>query len=165
MKKAIIILFFFSMLIMFKNKEEIVIPNNAIRFRIISNSNNVEDQLQKVQIKEELLKNNIFNFNSIEKEEITKELLQKTPSIKKIINNYTSDYTIKYGYNYFPEKKYHGIKYPAGEYESVVITLGEGKGNNWWCVLYPPLCLIDEQIDSYEYTSYVKEIINKYSIN
>ena len=64
-----------------------------------------------------------------------------------------------------PEKEYKGVKYPAGEYESLVITLGTGTGDNFWCVLFPPLCLIEaeeENISEVKYTSFIQEIINKY---
>ena len=74
-------------------------------------------------------------------------------------NNSDKDFHINYGKNYFPEKKYNNVLYKAGEYESLVITLGEGEGENFWCVLFPPLCLIDEE--SREYPSLVKNIINK----
>ena len=66
--------------------------------------------------------------------------------------------------NYFPEKEYKGTIYKEGKYESLVITLGNGQGNNFWCVLFPPLCLLDEEDETtnVEYTSLVKEIIDKY---
>ncbi len=77
--------------------------------------------------------------------------------------NYNLGYDINYGLNYFPSKEYKGIIYNEGYYESLVITLGEGQGDNWWCVLFPPLCLIEaEASDEVEYTSFVKELIDKY---
>ena len=48
------------------------------------------------------------------------------------------------GVRYIPEKTYGDITFPAGNYEALTITLGEGLGENWWCVLFPPLCLLDE---------------------
>ena len=89
----------------------------------------------------------------------------------KIVNDklknigYNKKYTINYGYNYFPKKKYKGITYKEGNYESLVITLGEGKGENFWCVLFPPLCLIEADEtnnDNVEYKFFVKELIDKY---
>ena len=79
--------------------------------------------------------------------------------------NYNTSYRINFGLNYFPEKEYKGIKYKEGLYESVLITLGEGKGNNWWCVLFPPICLLEAEeteTNEVEYKSFVKEIIEKY---
>ena len=77
-------------------------------------------------------------------------------------NNYKINYDINYGYNYFPEKEYRGIKYNDGYYESIVISIGNAEGDNWWCVLFPNLCLIDaKNIENAEYKSWVLEVINK----
>ena len=88
-------------------------------------------------------------------------------TIEQTLNrlNVDSEYSIKYGMNYFPEKKYKGVVYEEGEYESLVIKLGDGKGDNFWCVLFPPLCLLEgEETDTenVEYTSFIKELIEKY---
>ena len=80
-------------------------------------------------------------------------------------NNIQEEYTIDYGNHYFPEKVYKGVKYPEGEYESLVVTLGDGLGENFWCVLFPPLCLLEAEEsdkDEVEYKSFIKEIIDKY---
>ena len=59
-------------------------------------------------------------------------------------------------------KEYRKVKYKEGYYESIVITIGEGKGDNWWCVLFPNLCLVDlENISDVEYKSWIEEKINK----
>ena len=77
-------------------------------------------------------------------------------------NNYTMPYDINYGYNYFPEKQYRGIKYNEGYYESIVISIGDAKGDNWWCVLFPNLCLADyESNDENEYKLWVAEKVKK----
>ena len=77
---------------------------------------------------------------------------------------YDKDFEINYGYNYFPKKKYKGVTYDAGNYESLVITLGDGNGDNFWCVLFPPLCLLeaDDSTTETEYKFFVKELIEKY---
>ena len=87
------------------------------------------------------------------------------PTFRTILNNYQVQYDISYGDNFFPSKTYKGIKYPAGYYNSLVITLGQGLGENFWCVMYPPLCLIDENKNStdIEYKSYVKDVLLKYN--
>ena len=78
-----------------------------------------------------------------------------------MINSKTKDYKINYGINYFPKKIYKGVIYPEGEYESLVITLGSGLGDNWWCVLYPPLCLIEDNkiTDDVEYRLLVQDVL------
>ena len=83
--------------------------------------------------------------------------------IDKLVSSKTDDYQLNYGRNYFPKKVYKGVIYEEGEYDSLVITLGKGLGENWWCVLYPPLCLIDDNntTSDVEYRSLVMDLISK----
>ena len=167
LKKLIIVLFLVTVLILVNKKEtKILIPEDAIRFRIIANSNKIEDQTQKLEIKEEMepvIANILSTSNSLD--ETRKEIKNNMYEVKDILNKYDISYKINYGFNYFPEKNYKGVTYKAGEYESLVVTLGDGLGDNWWCVLFPPLCLLEASEDDYDdvvYTSYVKELLNKY---
>lgn len=167
MKKVIIVLFLFTILINLNNKtEEYIIPADAIRFRVIANSNTIDDQNTKIQIKnniENLLSSDILKSNS--KTEAKQNIKNRLFDIEKILNNYQVSYKINLGQNYFPEKTYKGVTYPEGMYESLVVTLGSGSGENWWCVLYPPLCLMDgltENQTDIEYKSFVQEIFKKY---
>ena len=142
-----------------------LLPEDSIRFRIIANSNNEIDQGVKKLIKKEL-EGNIFQLlqNSTSPEETRKILKENQSVIKSTIEKYNIPYSINYGKNYFPEKEYNGITYESGEYESLVISLGEASGNNWWCVMYPPLCLLESKGNQYnevEYKSYFKEIISQ----
>ncbi len=166
MKKIIIILFIITIVFVSINeKENILIPDDAIRFRIIANSNSKEDQDLKKVIKKDVEKelfellNNVDNINDARK--IINNNLDK---IDNIVSKYNVSYDISFGNNYFPVKEYKGIKYESGNYESLVIKLGNAVGNNWWCVLFPPLCLLDEKnnIDNREYKLYTKELINKF---
>lgn len=166
MKKIIPVLFIFFLIYGYVNKEEILIPSDAIRFRIIANSNDLQDQELKMKIKdavEEELNRLMMNAkNSQEAKEIITENLT---NIEKIVNEYTPNSKISFGLNYFPEKVYHGVTYESGEYESLVITLGTGTGNNWWCVMFPPLCLLEgkeTETDDVEYKFYVQEIIDQF---
>ena len=71
--------------------------------------------------------------------------------------------TINFGDNYFPEKEYKDVIYEEGKYESLVVTLGNGEGDNWWCVLFPPICTLEvEENKDIEYKFFVKEIFEKY---
>ena len=149
-------------------KKIILIPEEAIRIRVIANSNSESD----IKIKEELSKD--FNnkvekiLNNVKSLEEARDIIKNnydllTNYFEKKLNeiNYSGNFKIKYGMNYFPEKIFHDVKYKEGYYESLVVTLGEGKGPNYWCVLYPPLCNINEN-KNIEYKFYVKEILNKY---
>ena len=172
MKKLLIITMIIIIVLSITKKEIITIPNESIRFRIIASSNNKKDQ----QIKKELLKELTTSINEIEivpnnMEETRKIIEENIPKFEAIIektlkkNNYSKSYKIEYGDNYFPEKDYKGTIYKEGKYESLVITLGDGLGENFWCVLFPPLCLLEtseEEIGEVEYTSFIKEIIEKY---
>ena len=160
-KKVIVVLSLLALIYLNINKEEIIIPNDSIRFRIIANSNNIEDQLTKQRIKEDIIKQILPEI--VKNPDIDTSIKTNIPAIKKILNTYKVPYDISYGDNYFPGKTYKGINYPAGYYNSLVITLGQGLGENFWCVMYPPLCLIeDNKTDNIEYKSYIKEVLSKY---
>ena len=176
MKKIIIlILSILSLIYIYNNssKKEIVIPNEAIRFRVIANSNTIYDQNIKIQLKN-VIQNKIFELtkdaNNIED---TRNILNSNMNLlDNLVENtlkeleYSDKYTIKYGLNHFPQKEYKGITYKEGNYESLVITLGDGKGDNWWCVLFPPLCLaeVDENTTTnVEYSFFIKQILEKYT--
>lgn len=167
MKKIVVVLFGIMVIMLIINGDKnVVIPQDAIRFRIIANSDNFSDQAKKIEIKQELepIISNILSSatNKIE----TKNLIDyNMPKITDSIEKFEKNYDINYGLNYFPEKEYKGITYPAGEYESLVVTLGDGLGENWWCVLFPPLCLLEASSDNYDdytYSFYIKDIINQY---
>lgn len=164
LKKVIVVLFLVSLAFIFSNhEEEIIIPNNAIRFRVIANSDSVEDQMKKMEIKS-AVENKVYALingenNAIEVRNIIEDNMD---TIKNIVEEYNVPYNINYGNNYFPSKTYKGVMYPAGNYESLVITLGDGVGANFWCVLFPPLCLIDnskEDISDVDYQLYVKKLL------
>ena len=171
MKKFIIVLAIITTVLVINKEEKVVIPKEEIRFRVIANSNKEEDQTLKKKVVNNLnseIRKLTFLDTSLEKSrtnikntipefsEIVKETLEKNQS--------KETFTIDYGMNYFPEKEYKGIVYEEGEYESLVITLGNGLGENFWCVLFPPLCLLDseEEVEDVEYTSFVKELVEKY---
>lgn len=167
MKKIIVCLFIVTVLVLV-NKEEIkvLIPEDAIRFRIIANSNSIEDQKEKIEIRNELepIIGDILT-NSTTKEETKTEINNNLYKINHVIDKFNTTYDVNYGLNFFPEKNYKGVTYKEGNYESLVITLGDGLGDNWWCVLFPPLCLLEANETNYDditYTSYIQELIDKY---
>ena len=103
--------------------------------------------------------------NSTTKEETKTEINNNLYKINHVIDKFNTTYDVNYGLNFFPEKNYKGVTYKEGNYESLVITLGDGLGDNWWCVLFPPLCLLEANETNYDditYTSYIQELINKY---
>lgn len=168
MKKAIIILFIIVVVLLsqVKTSNNVVIPKESIRYRIIANSNDEDDQNLKKKINDDIepVINEVLT-SSTSLDVTRKKIKNLIPTLESKISNYTTDYKINYGNNYFPEKIYYGVTYPAGNYESLVVTLGAGLGDNWWCVLFPPLCLLDAQennIKKVEYSFLVKKIIEKF---
>ncbi|WP_442600422.1 stage II sporulation protein R [Neobacillus sp. D3-1R] len=130
--------------------EAVVIPKEAIRLRILANSDLESDQALKRMVRDEVNKNItqwVQELTSINDARTT--LQTKLPEIQKIaeevVKREGSQQTVnvEFGKVQFPTKLYGQFLYPAGEYEAILITLGEGKGANWWCVLFPPLCFLD----------------------
>lgn len=165
MKKIIVIIIAVIIgILLYKKDDFVIIPNESIRIRIIANSDNIEDLVEKKHLKEQI-EDDIYNLTKDAKDiEEARELINENlSSIDSIIkSNIDVEYNIDYGINYFPKKVYKGVLYEAGNYESLVITLGSGLGENWWCVLFPPLCLLEENetTSDVEYKLYVEEIIN-----
>ena len=147
-----------------------IIPDDAIRIRIIPNSNSEYDQNIKYKVKETIendMKNLLTNVKNIDdaRNIINNNLDGIQDNISKTLqkNDYDLPFNVNFGFNYFPKKEFKGIVYKEGYYESVVVTLGSGLGDNWWCVLFPPLCMIEaEESTDLEYTTMVKSIIDKY---
>lgn len=147
------------------NKNYELNQTNTIRFRVIANSDTLEDQ----KIKKEIVKNVSGVINESQKstslEETRTYINNKLPEFNEVVektlleNNDKRDFKVNYGLNYFPKKELNNEEYPEGMYESLVITLGEGQGDNFWCILFPPLCMIEENED-YEYKSFFKEIFD-----
>lgn len=174
MKKILVVIaIIFSIMFLTHEKQEYyIIPNDAIRFRVIANSNSVFDQLVKKNVTNKLQDKFLDTLVGLSNKEEVKDVIQNDiSSYEKIVEdelnlegvNYS--YSINYGMNYFPEKVYKGLKYKAGNYESLVVTLGEGNGNNFWCLLFPPVCLMeveDKKTTDVEYTFFIKELFNKY---
>lgn len=169
-RKIFLVLLILVIFYVYKSSNQsIFIPDNAIRLRVIPNSNSPIDINIKEKVKKYLEKDIYILTKDTESIEEARELIVGSiPSIEKNINSifsenkYSIPYKVNYGLNYFPEKKYKGLTYSDGYYESLVISIGNANGDNWWCVLFPNFCLIDTK-EEHEYKSYLKELISKYS--
>lgn len=163
MKKIIFIMISVVIgILVYQKNDEIIIPSDAIRVRIIANSNSIKDLYEKQRLKEDI-KEDLYNFISSSKSSMEADniISNNLDNIFDIVSKKTNDFDIDYGLNYFPEKIYKGVLYPEGEYKSLVITLGSGLGDNWWCVLYPPICMIDDNktTGDIEYRSLVFDML------
>ena len=124
--------------------------DELIRFHIRANSDMEEDQSLKLKIRDEILKEMKMKFKDTEtidesREIIEANMMEMKSITEKVIKKEGKDYgvDISLGQDSFPTRKYGNLVLPAGEYETLLITLGEGKGQNWWCVMFPPLCFVD----------------------
>ncbi|MEE1281894.1 MAG: stage II sporulation protein R [Acutalibacteraceae bacterium] len=164
------------------------IPKNILRFHILANSDSEEDQALKIKVRDHILEKADDMFknadNKTEAVHITKT------NLKKIIGD-AQQYVYSMGYDYkvsgeivqdmyFDTRQYDNFTLPAGRYDAFRIIIGEGEGHNWWCVMFPPMCismaednsdlaqvLTEEQMDiaenqtNYEYKFKIVEIYNK----
>jgi stage II sporulation protein R len=126
------------------------IPNEAIRLRILANSDSASDQTLKRKIRDNVNREITRWVAQLKDIEEAREMISSNiPEINKVIEqtmkeeNNIQQYKVEFGATKFPTKLYGEMLYPAGEYEALKIVLGEGKGANWWCVLFPPLCFLD----------------------
>lgn len=167
-RKIFLLILIIVLLSIYKlNNQVSIIPDSAIRLRVIPNSNNPEDIYIKEKVKDYLEKDIYSLTKDTTSIEDARSIINKSiPTIENNINNifsendYNLPYQVNYGNNYFPEKTYQGITYEEGYYESLVISIGESKGDNFWCVLFPNFCLVDTE-EEHTYKSYFKELLNK----
>ena len=126
------------------------ISQKVIRFHVIANSNSVEDQSIKLKVRDNVIaytKEILKTSSSID--ESRKILTDNIPIIKNIalntlaLENKYDNVEVLLSNSHFPDKNYGEFTFPEGEYEALKIIIGEGKGNNWWCVMFPPLCFTD----------------------
>lgn len=173
MNKNIIFLLLVIIAIYFLGKttvDAIKIPDEAIRIRVIGNSNSEYDQQMKLKVRDNVQKEIYTLLKDVQDIEVARRVINENinkldTNVKTTLleNNYNISYDINFGQNYFPKKEFKGIIYNEGYYESLLVTLGEGNGDNWWCVLFPPLCLLEaEESDEVEYKFFVQQLIEKY---
>jgi len=131
-------------------KESIVIPGEAIRLRILANSDFEKDQAIKRKVRDAVNAQITLWVQDLTSMQEAKRVMNgRLPEIQaiaeKVVHEQGSDQSVKveFGKVQFPTKLYGQFLYPAGEYQAILITLGSGEGANWWCVLYPPLCFLD----------------------
>lgn len=130
-----------------ESKDEERIPDEAIRLRILANSNSEADQALKLHVRDRVNFYIAEEVKEIEDKQTVREIIESNlPAIEKVIEETigSTDFVVRYDTKVlFPKKTYGQYVYPAGEYEALEITLGDGVGDNWWCVLFPPLCFVE----------------------
>lgn len=126
------------------------LQSNLIRLHIIANSDSEEDQSIKLTIRDAVLKEEGENLASQNERECIRSVKERLPQIERLADRVLQEngfrYTAHavYGKFDFPKKEYKNMTLPSGKYYGVRIILGEGAGHNWWCVMYPPLCMMND---------------------
>lgn len=150
----ILILLFISFLLVtmssYANTISKNISNNFFRLHILANSDSKEDQNLKLKVRDNIIEymNNIsyYGLSKNEAIDLTQTHLDEFKKIaEETIKNegYNYSVSLEIGNFYFPTKHYGNISLPAGYYDGLKIEIGEAKGQNWWCSLFPPLCFVD----------------------
>ncbi len=123
-----------------------IIAKNVIRLHVVANSDSTQDQQIKLMVRDRLLAE-FANLSKSQRKNDAENYIQSNLSLAKTVaksvleeNGFTYEVAAKYGEYDFPVRQYGDVTLPAGKYHGLRILLGEAKGKNWWCVMYPPLC-------------------------
>lgn len=126
------------------------IASSVFRLHVIANSDSKEDQELKLKVRDELLSYmNTLSKDCTSKEEVIALAQEHQEEFKQIAeeviqeNGFDYSVQIEIGSSDFPTKTYGDISFPAGSYDALKVQIGEAKGQNWWCVMFPPLCFVD----------------------
>lgn len=144
-----VLILFISSGIYIASARESKLSDSVLRLHVIANSDDPADQALKIEVKDEIVQYMQAEFADVNDVDEARKLAQKNRDcIKKIADNKIKSR----GYNYpvrvyigdfeFPLKSYGNMVFPAGKYQAVRVVIGKGAGKNWWCVLFPPLCLV-----------------------
>ncbi len=189
MRKGIVV-FFLIMLILFVSGGWSILCSSAndysniekeqlIRFHVIANSDSPNDQQVKLKVRDAVLQYLSHYFQQCETPaQARKVVCEHHVVIKNIAqsvllnNGFDYPVSVELGWFNFPLKSYGNLVLPGGRYEAVQIKLGKAQGKNWWCVLFPPLCIIDagyaipeESVNKVEFKLKSIEMIKKYFTN
>ena len=155
LKKFLVLIILFSIYVFicafsYVNAVSDNISNSVFRLHVIANSDSAEDQNLKYLVRDALIDYmNSVSKNSNSKDEAISIAYQHKSDFykiaKKVINDNGYDYNvnISIGNFTFPTKNYGDISLPAGYYDALKVEIGNASGQNWWCVMFPPLCFVD----------------------
>ena len=126
------------------------LSDSVFRLHIIANSDSSADQELKLKVRDKIIEYmNTLTSNSSDKKDVISMVNNHLDSFKEIAlntikeNGYNYDVNIEIGNFHFPTKSYGDISFPAGNYDALKIEIGDAIGQNWWCVLFPPLCFVN----------------------
>lgn len=151
------------------------IADELIRFHVIANSDSEEDQALKLKVRDKIIDKMSIKLKDVKSLDEARYILNS--SIEEV-NNIAKDVIIEEGFDYdvntmlsnenFPDKVYGDYVFPQGNYEAYRVVIGSGEGQNWWCVMFPPLCFVDESkniVDTKKLDENITSIENKVENN
>lgn len=170
MKKIVIVILLLMMFSLSgcadtKNRKQ-----DCVRIHIRANSNSEIDQSVKLEVRDAVVNYLTPLLANCASSDKAKEIIGRNlDAVKKT----SDDVLCKKGFSYratvrlseekFPYRKYDDVSFPEGVYDALIVELGEGVGNNWWCVCFPPLCFVpDDGSENFQYKSKIVEIIKKF---
>ena len=144
------------------------VKDSLIRFHVIANSDSEDDQNLKIKVKNKVIDYLYPYLNDSqsldESRQIIKDRMQEVKKLAEQViedNNYKYSIKVELSRENFPDKSYGNITLPQGNYEAFRIIIGDGQGKNWWCVMFPPLCFVDESKAEVEYDKTENKINSK----
>ena len=124
------------------------LQKDVLRLHILANSDSLSDQQMKLRVRDEVIEKISPLYNTVDKKSdavfITKSNISLIEKVaQNVVDSYDCDYKVKacVTHKYFDTRYYDDFTMPAGMYDTLQITIGEAKGENWWCVMYPTLCV------------------------
>lgn len=147
---SLLFCFIFISLSSYANTISQNLSNNFFRLHIIANSDSEKDQELKLKVRDNIISYmKSQNYSDCSKDDVISSVSKNLKEYKQIAENTITEYGYDYPVNieignyYFPTKIYGNIALPAGNYDALKIEIGNAKGQNWWCSLFPPLCFVD----------------------
>ncbi len=133
------------------------ISERVLRLHVVAASDSAEDQAIKLKVRDAILENTTGILDGVLNTSLAKEILQDNLArIQRIAQDTLQENGVQDAVKvqlcemYFATRRYETVTLPAGDYEALRVTIGEGKGQNWWCVVFPPMCLsgaCEQEID------------------
>ncbi len=171
MKKLILLLLLvlsvFCGLFLYADAMQDDVAQKVLRLHVLANSDDAADQALKLAVRDRILKESQHLFKACTSPAESKAVfLQEKERLTKAAEAEIDDRGFSYPVSlslettYFPMRTYDGLTLPAGEYEAVRVSIGEAQGQNWWCVMFPPLCFVDGSISS-ENATQLSEALGK----
>lgn len=150
-------------------KQESELREQYIRIHIRANSNEEADQKVKLKVRDAVITflTPVLSYAET-KEEAAKVLqgclgeIERVADVVLTAQNMGYRASAKLKTEKFPEREYNDLTLPAGVYDALIINLGSGDGDNWWCVAFPPLCFVPKEGSAVEYRSKILEIIEEW---